>query len=109
MCAFVRFFYSKGEKPQESKASLIRLRLFEDLRPHTLNKVKRNKWIVKCLSIEGETIQVEVTPSVNSAIGNYKIFVETKNADEKDDEVERYLHFQTFILLFNPWCKGKLY
>ncbi|XP_029635878.1 protein-glutamine gamma-glutamyltransferase K-like [Octopus sinensis] len=97
--------FSVGEKPQESKGTLIRLKLFEDLRPRALNKVKRNKWIVKCLSIEGETIQVEVSPSVNSSVGNYLIFVETKNADEKDDEVERYLHGENFIMLFNPWCK----
>ncbi|GAB1597650.1 protein-glutamine gamma-glutamyltransferase K-like [Argonauta hians] len=101
----VIFQFSVGTKPQESKGSLIRINLFQDLRARNPNKLKQSKWAVKYLNIEEETIKVEVTPPVTSPIGEYNLYVETRNADEKFDETERYLHSETLILLFNPWCK----
>ena len=88
-----------GNRPQESKQSIIRVR-FGQKRTEGVNR-----WAVEVKKIDDSTVTVSVTPGADSLIGRYHFYVETCASEGHD--LNRKKFEDEFILLFNAWCEGK--
>ena len=94
-----------GYRPKESKGTIIRV-------PVGLTKEFKYKvWSANYDEINGGNVRVRVTPSADAVVGRYQLYVETKTKVNNSDKPQefRYHHPEEFIVLFNPWCRGKCY
>ncbi|XP_045194210.2 protein-glutamine gamma-glutamyltransferase 4-like [Mercenaria mercenaria] len=94
----VKFAY--GARPQESKGTLIRLRV--DL---TDGVESIEGWVVKVEDLKDDTLTLSVTSAVDSMIGKYELLYETKLKGSEKDFTKQDLD-TNFCVLFNPWCKA---
>ena len=93
-----------GNRPQESKGSLIRVAATDDL--------TTSRWGMKIKHAEEKTVCLTVMSSAKAFVGKYDLYVETRitsDAEDSGDQLEfRYKHDEEMIVLFNAWCKGIL-
>lgn len=98
---------SVGARPQESKGTLIRLKL--DLKK--LNKVMAvpSRWSAHVRSISKDVLEVAVQPPPDSIVGKYQVFVESYLTGNDDKGLRRYeLEDEDIFVIFNPWCSDDL-
>lgn len=102
-------FCYQGDKPQESKGSLIRIPL--DVAESKKEKFDNAKdWSTKVEDVCKENVKVVITPPPDAIIGAYQLFIETALKDDTKDEKDRKrfeFEGEKIIVLFNPWCEGK--
>lgn len=95
---------SVGSKPQESKQTLVRLRL--DLTNGSTVTAFPSGWSAVVSSIKESVIAVSVTAPAEAIIGRYQIYVETRvNGLDDEKSLRRYeMENDDVIVIFNPWC-----
>jgi len=59
----------------------------------------------------GNSVDLSVMSPCDAMVGRYSIFIETKT--KKSGSEDEYLDYrkkidETFVVLFNAWCKGML-
>ncbi|XP_068700415.1 protein-glutamine gamma-glutamyltransferase K-like isoform X2 [Montipora foliosa] len=90
--------FATGNQPQESKGSIQRLVISDDLVP--------TKWGMKIKHIGETAVTFTVMPSAKAIIGLYEVFVETKIFDKEGKKlISKYLDHRLICLLFNAWCQ----
>lgn len=110
----LQFILSKGNKPQESKGTMIRIDIYAD--KSSAEKYKRTyDWLGFIISNEstetGSDVTVSISSNADSLIGTYKI---RTNFYKKEDEEKETRFFkeesedEDLYLLFNPWSKDDL-
>lgn len=57
-------------------------------------------------TIDGKSLECEITSAPDSSIGEYRFYIETNLKDK--DSVKRYVENESMIILFNAWAKGYL-
>ena len=90
-----------GERPQESKGSIVRAANSDALTP--------NEWGMQVKEASRNTVRLSIMPSAKKAtIGRYEVFIETKSKSSSVEEsMSRYQHKEDIYILFNAWCAGK--
>lgn len=55
-------------------------------------------------------MRFQITSPAEAVVGRYQLYVETKTKINDSDKPEefRYHYSDEIIVLFNPWCKGKV-
>lgn len=55
-------------------------------------------------------MRFQITSPAEAVVGRYHLYVETKTKINDSDKPEefRYHYSDEIIVLFNPWCKGKV-
>ena len=88
-----------GRRPQESKGSIVRVPIRDNLTP--------SQWGMQVKHVSGKTVRMSVMSSARAIIGDYDVFVEThtKTALGKGP-LTRYKDDDRVCILFNAWCKG---
>ncbi|XP_012943258.1 protein-glutamine gamma-glutamyltransferase K [Aplysia californica] len=99
--------FAFGSKPQESKATLLRLRLdIKDI-GQSVNSTM-GKWSAQVKQIEGADLTFSVTPPPNALVGKYGVYLET-SLKEDDSSLRRFeMEDDEVFVIFNPWCKDDL-
>ena len=99
----MRRFACLGERPQESKGTLLRI-------PVTTEESKNpNAWHAQLVQHDYAVLSIAVTPSAEAIVGKYQLYVDTLTVNP---DGSRYQHrpekFEDGIcVLFNPWCSGR--
>jgi transglutaminase 1 len=70
-------------------------------------KAKRcsDGWSCHLIKNEDCTVDIEVHPPANIAIGDWSFSIITKTRGQRKSLC--FEHKDNFFILFNPWCKGK--
>ena len=89
-----------GPRPQQSKKSLVRVALEDQLTP--------SHWGMKITKSSGKNVQLSVMSSADAIVGKYTLFVETKTKTKDKKLNFRMEHSDPIYILFNAWCKGIL-
>ncbi|XP_076448843.1 protein-glutamine gamma-glutamyltransferase K-like isoform X2 [Babylonia areolata] len=97
--------FTVGPRPQESKGTLVRLRL--DLKNRSEVATLSAQWSATVSSCSEKVLKVAVSSPATAIIGKYELFVETLLKQNDVKAVRRYeVEDFSVILLFNPWCAG---
>ena len=96
------FVLSTGSRPQQSKKSLIRVAVAEEL--------TTSQWGMKIIDSSEKNMELSVMSPVDAIVGGYTLFVETKTKVEGSN---KKLNFRMeypdpVYMLFNAWCKGTM-
>ncbi|ELT93168.1 hypothetical protein CAPTEDRAFT_156823 [Capitella teleta] len=87
-----------GDRPQESKGTIIRLPVKQDA------TLTNDDWSAVIESRDKDSsVKVKVISAADAIIGRYRVFAETVSGTDKI--VSRKEFEETFVLLFNAWCK----
>ncbi|KAJ8303644.1 hypothetical protein KUTeg_020040 [Tegillarca granosa] len=93
-----------GDKPQESKGSLIRIPVdVTESRKEELDNAK--DWSTKVEDVCKENVKVVITTPPDAIIGVYQLFIETTLKDDEKDRKRFEYEGEKIIILFNPWCE----
>ena len=94
-------FHTTGNRPKESKKSLIRVKEVEHL--------STKAWGMRLSETHGPTVHVTVMSPADAIAGEYSLYVETRTNVEGTDKqlIYRTKQSQKLYILFNAWCKGK--
>ena len=88
-----------GKRPQESKGSLVRVAIHDNLTP--------TKWGMQVKAASGNTVRLSIMSPANAITGQYEVFIETKYKDSSGEILtSRYQHKEPVYILFNAWCAG---
>lgn len=98
----IALMITTGQRPQESKGTLIRIPLSLD-KSTTSDAV--GGWEATVQEIKGKTMVVSIMTEPDSNIGRYAPYVETKLKDSSKEGFTRYEYDGYIYMLFNPWCK----
>lgn len=95
--------FSVGPRPQESKDTLVRLKL--DLKGRTPVTSFPSRWSAVVTSLKESTVDVSVTSPADAIIGRYQLYVETRLAGDDGKSLRRYeMEEDDIVIIFNPWC-----
>ena len=64
-------------------------------------------WYAVSKNHRKNALEVNIISPPDAIVGRYKIFIETVTGDGEDAVIERQKFPDSFILLFNAWCKGE--
>ena len=89
-----------GDKPQQSKGTLVRV-------PITENLPFNDSWGAIQIGASGHDVTLRVLSACDAIVGQYKLYVESTHVDHLGEKINhRHKHTEPLYLLFNPWCKG---
>ncbi|XP_059138546.1 protein-glutamine gamma-glutamyltransferase K-like [Physella acuta] len=93
-----------GSRPQESKETLLRLKL--NLEGKNKVSTKASQWSAGVHKVDRTNLEVQIFSPANALVGKYGLFIETMvGKDEKT--LRRYeSEDEEIYLLFNPWCEA---
>ncbi|CAL1538646.1 unnamed protein product [Lymnaea stagnalis] len=93
-----------GNKPQESKGTLLRIKL--NLREDSSSLSVSSKWNVKTQRLKKKSLDILVATPANAFVGKYGIFVETVLCGDKHSCRRFEVEDDELYLIFNPWCEA---
>ncbi|ELU05871.1 hypothetical protein CAPTEDRAFT_125845, partial [Capitella teleta] len=90
--------FATGDKPQESKGTLLRINIGE--------KLEHDKWTaMQEVDSDGTRLTFFIQPAADAIVGEYSMFIETWfKTDEGKMKHHRHKCQEKVIILFNPWC-----
>jgi len=99
--------FAFGNRPQESKGTLLRLALNIMDKTKVVNSAL-GKWTAQVTEVDGKSLHFTITSPANAFIGRYGVFIET--GLKLDDKATRRFEMEDdeIFMIFNPWCKDDL-
>lgn len=94
----VMYLFDVGSLPLVSKGTHVIIPLVKHL--------EDERWEAKIVEQNGNKIKLSINSPANAVIGLYELTVTTSSP--KGDATTTYTSSKNIVMLFNPWCEGKL-
>lgn len=94
----VMYLFGVGSLPLVSKGTHVIIPLVKHL--------EDERWEAKIVEQNGNKIKLSINSPANAVIGLYELIVTTSSL--KGDATTTYTSSKNIVMLFNPWCEGKL-
>lgn len=94
----VMYLFGVGSLPLVSKGTHVIILLVKHL--------EDERWEAKIVEQNGNKIKLSINSPANAVIGLYELTVTTSSL--KGDATTTYASSKNIVMLFNPWCEGKL-
>ncbi|KAI0217047.1 Protein-glutamine gamma-glutamyltransferase K [Lamellibrachia satsuma] len=94
--------FATGSRPQQSKGTVIRIKVSKDPQDTT-----KKEWEASVKRVEqNDCITYTVEPAATAIVGPYHLSVETQHEQKKSgyQEMRHTISDMAFYLIFNPWC-----
>lgn len=94
----VMYLFGVGSLPLVSKGTHVIIPLVKHL--------EDERWEAKIVEQNGNKIKLSINSPAKAVIGFYELTVTTSSL--KGDATTTYTSSKNIVMLFNPWCEGKL-